>query len=402
LPAWHDQVYFPNQLPSSSIETCGFDIVKPFKKVGHAVKKGAKETCKFTKSSIKKAAKLPKKAAKAVMKPFKKASKKSWNKTKKFIKKHKKAILIGAVVITIVALVITFGPEISTLMAGLIPASIDKKKGMKSEEVACQGESQQSYTEDNFTADCIELVQEQLIETGLNNLTLEEYESFYILQKIKDIGSGISHQLIDGLDSTVQTLALLSDTPDQLSRLGLELPHTEETLYSKGIEAANNAITYLHQKTDEVFDTSLAQCYTAEAKAFKEEFGIKQYKGVIPPPGSSILGKSSPKELLKKFTKNNYRNHLKKAQPLSSYADVEAHHVFPQAKHLQDRFNYYGINVHDPQFLTWWEKTAHRANSASYNKEWETFFNRTPNITKEKILEKGKQLMEKYGIETLH
>ena len=51
--------------------------------------------------------------------------------------------------------------------------------------------------------------------------------------------------------------------------------------------------------------------------------------------------------------------------------EVHAHHVFPQA-HEWD-FLQKGINIHDPQYLTWWEAGSHLPNTYEYNRKWAEF-----------------------------
>ena len=67
-----------------------------------------------------------------------------------------------------------------------------------------------------------------------------------------------------------------------------------------------------------------------------------------------------------------------------------------------DKFDKAGININDPHYGTWWEKTDHRKKAYEYNQEWDTFFDGLQKEkivpTKEMILNKGKSLANKYQL----
>lgn len=100
----------------------------------------------------------------------------------------------------------------------------------------------------------------------------------------------------------------------------------------------------------------------------------------------------------KPFTKSYYRNNLKVLTEIDPPGNIHAHHIFPQK--YESRFmTKYGINVHDPKYLTWWEGKSHLSNRAQYDKIWYDFiFNQSP--TKEQVIQKGRSLMSDYGIKT--
>jgi len=98
-----------------------------------------------------------------------------------------------------------------------------------------------------------------------------------------------------------------------------------------------------------------------------------------------------------KCTENNYRINLKKTTGINPSSEIEAHHVFPQ-KH-QKYFLRRDVNVHDPKYLTWWERSPHRRDAWGYNEEWKRFIRDNPNATKDEYLQKGRELMKKRGIE---
>ena len=54
--------------------------------------------------------------------------------------------------------------------------------------------------------------------------------------------------------------------------------------------------------------------------------------------------------------------------------DFDAHHIFPQK--FRYWFNKIGIDIDDPDFGIWLEKSEHLSNAKSYNKLWEKFFSR--------------------------
>ena len=72
--------------------------------------------------------------------------------------------------------------------------------------------------------------------------------------------------------------------------------------------------------------------------------------------------------------------------------------MFPQA-HEWD-FLQKGINIHDPQYLTWWEAGSHLPNTYEYNRKWAEFVRKNQTATASQILQKGRELMTEYGIKT--
>jgi hypothetical protein len=55
------------------------------------------------------------------------------------------------------------------------------------------------------------------------------------------------------------------------------------------------------------------------------------------------------------------------------------------------------IYIHEPQFLTWWEKGSHRGNAYQYNKQWKLFIKENEKISREETLKKGKEIMKFFG-----
>lgn len=97
---------------------------------------------------------------------------------------------------------------------------------------------------------------------------------------------------------------------------------------------------------------------------------------------------------LRSFTKRNFRENLGRATG-GVVEGAHAHHILPQE--FADRFAKAGISVNDPQFGAWWEASSHLRNAAQYNAEWERFLGRER--TADEIMEFGRQIAERYGIE---
>jgi hypothetical protein len=75
--------------------------------------------------------------------------------------------------------------------------------------------------------------------------------------------------------------------------------------------------------------------------------------------------------------------------------DAHAHHVFPQA--LAEKFQKVGINVHDPRFGAWWDRSSHLKKAYEYTQQWEEFLSTSP--TFEQVLQFGRELAIKYGFQ---
>jgi len=99
----------------------------------------------------------------------------------------------------------------------------------------------------------------------------------------------------------------------------------------------------------------------------------------------------------KSFVKGNCRDNLMELTGISSPRNIHAHHVFPQK--YKEFFLDKGINIHDPRHMTWWDGSTHLPNAKGYNDAWFEFIRKNPDTTPAQILEKGKQLMNKHGIE---
>jgi hypothetical protein len=67
--------------------------------------------------------------------------------------------------------------------------------------------------------------------------------------------------------------------------------------------------------------------------------------------------------------------------------------VFPQQ--FADKFQKARINIHDPKYGAWWERSNHLKNGAQYNSLWKEFLSHNP--TFEQILQYGRELGGEYG-----
>jgi hypothetical protein len=80
---------------------------------------------------------------------------------------------------------------------------------------------------------------------------------------------------------------------------------------------------------------------------------------------------------------------------------LDVHHTLPQF--LEKWFLKLGINIHEPKYLVWYEKTLHQENSSAYTKDWESFLKEyeknstAPTI--EQIKEYVRELAIRYGYE---
>jgi len=95
------------------------------------------------------------------------------------------------------------------------------------------------------------------------------------------------------------------------------------------------------------------------------------------------------------FTKGNFRPNLAKLtgeMPVGSHA----HHVFPKATEFADFFLDAEINVHNPQYGSWWEIHSHLQNASRYNALWREFF--VEARSQQEILDFGRQIMASYGL----
>ena len=91
------------------------------------------------------------------------------------------------------------------------------------------------------------------------------------------------------------------------------------------------------------------------------------------------------------FTERNFRENLARLTGKVPEG-AHAHHVFPQK--LAEKFRAAGINVHDPRFGAWWERSAHLKKSFEYLRLWEEFFESSR--SREQILQFGREMAGRY------
>ncbi|WP_299441270.1 DUF6443 domain-containing protein [uncultured Aquimarina sp.] len=97
------------------------------------------------------------------------------------------------------------------------------------------------------------------------------------------------------------------------------------------------------------------------------------------------------------FTKGNYRFNLKLFTN-SFGKGKDAHHIFPQK--FEDFFNGKMINIHHPEFMTWWQKNSHRRSAKEFNDIWEGYIQESlhgGNFKRQEVLDFGFELMRNYG-----
>ncbi|MBI4168090.1 MAG: hypothetical protein HY515_03975, partial [Candidatus Aenigmarchaeota archaeon] len=91
--------------------------------------------------------------------------------------------------------------------------------------------------------------------------------------------------------------------------------------------------------------------------------------GALGSVGEKILGGKAPS--YKAFTRSNFRENLATRTGVNP-SGADAHHTIPVK--FADPAAKAGINIHNPQYGVWVERSAHQANSKSYNDLWSAFF----------------------------
>ncbi len=124
------------------------------------------------------------------------------------------------------------------------------------------------------------------------------------------------------------------------------------------------------------------------------EEGLSQ--GFISEQQSRIASTDYSGQTYKSLTKSNYRHNLKVSTG-SNGVGMDAHHIFPQAQRFQAHWNRVGINIHNPNNMSWWSSSAHRSAAYSYNRAWDTFFRQFPDATRQEIVSFGNTLMVGHG-----
>ncbi|MEQ9263611.1 MAG: RHS repeat-associated core domain-containing protein [Balneolaceae bacterium] len=100
------------------------------------------------------------------------------------------------------------------------------------------------------------------------------------------------------------------------------------------------------------------------------------------------------------FTKSNFRENLIRAYNggVNPGSNIHAHHVLPQE--FAKEFATAGINVHNPRYGVFLERSVHLAPHSRYNAEWGRFFidnvDKLSPSFKNEIFQHAKTLMQKY------
>lgn len=83
-------------------------------------------------------------------------------------------------------------------------------------------------------------------------------------------------------------------------------------------------------------------------------------------------------------------------------ARIHAHHILPVKEGLARKFEEAGLNINDPRFGAWVDRTKHGQISDAFEKDWEQFFRSFEDRsepTVEEVLSEARRLAEKYDLE---
>lgn len=144
-------------------------------------------------------------------------------------------------------------------------------------------------------------------------------------------------------------------------------------------------------------DMSRGVLYGVEG--ISDAFGMKAILSGGVKLGAKMIAKNAIRggaQTFKAFSKSNYRHNLQVLTG-NSGAGMDAHHIYPQAKRFSQQWKNAGINIHDPNNMTWWSSSAHKSAAHSYNKAWDSFFRQFPNATRQQVEGFGRSLMKNHG-----
>lgn len=181
----------------------------------------------------------------------------------------------------------------------------------------------------------------------------------------------------------------------------------QSTLSAQGLQKCGLSAGHSH-----AVDNTLSMVVTLGANAYlqtlrqatpllgKNASAITYQKANLSPAVEEVTATKN----FKPFTKNNYRHNLIEFTGVNPGNEAHAHHVFPQ--HLRTEFLKKGINIDDPQYLTWWPTKAkwqnghHLQKAREYNAYWDEYvMKELPNATTEQILETARNKMSVYDIQ---
>ena len=97
-----------------------------------------------------------------------------------------------------------------------------------------------------------------------------------------------------------------------------------------------------------------------------------------------------------KWSKYLYRENLQTFTKGAGKATDDAHHMLPKDKKFADFFEKTAVDVNNPQYMKWMDRSAHTGTSFSkeYGKLWDKFIetNRTKTFTPEQLMNVAKKL----------
>lgn len=174
---------------------------------------------------------------------------------------------------------------------------------------------------------------------------------------------------------TTLTLVTISDTaeafPPRCHGLGpIELAQAEQV-----------ATVSQHQNTLGSLEKSWSDSFPAQTRALDEE--------TTSDPDCGAGG-------FRSFTRSNFRHNLGVQTRTTQPSNVQAHHVFPIK--YESWFTSRGVNIHHPQYGTWWHSTPHQANKNAWNKSWQAFIADNPKASIGAIETHGSLLLFTYRL----
>ncbi len=96
------------------------------------------------------------------------------------------------------------------------------------------------------------------------------------------------------------------------------------------------------------------------------------------------------------FTRANYRHNLKALTGRLGLGQ-DAHHIFP--KEFRGYFQGKNINIDHPEYLRWFNMSAHRSASSAINREWKQWITtKGVNASRADVVKFGENLAKKYGL----
>ncbi len=149
---------------------------------------------------------------------------------------------------------------------------------------------------------------------------------------------------------------------------------------------AGEGLTYLNMQVQDRWDGSVLGLWELKAPVIGGAGGLELIGGIGP------LKTAKSINTFRSFTRLNYRHNLKVFTGIEGVG-MDAHHIYPQAKRFQKYWKKIGLNIHDPKYLRWWERSSHRKNAKAFNKMWDEFFEMNPDANFDKIMQFGDDIM---------